>query len=312
VMLPLLIDNTSWKAFVEFLRTQMELVELTKEAKQEMTNRVRKLVRANQELKSIVAERKRAEERLSQLASIIEFANDAIVIYTLGSTIVSWNKGAENIYGYSASEVLGRSRYMLVPPDQLDETHDSLERLTREETIQLCDAVHIRKDGKRINVSMTASPVKDVNGKIVGAAAITRDISDRKEAEERFYKAFDANPEPITIATLADDRYIDVNESFLRLIGYSREEVIGRTSREIKFGDRATLIEALKKHGSVRDLECTFLTKSGERRTGLYSAKVIDIAGQRCMLTIFKDITDHKVLGETTQARRGGTGVARR
>ena len=121
ILLPHLLDNTSWKAFLEFLRAQMEVVELEDEAKQEMANRTRELVRANQELKSIVAERKRVEERLSQLASIIELANDAIFIQTLGGTIVSWNKGAESIYGYSAREIVGRSRYMLVPPDQLDD-----------------------------------------------------------------------------------------------------------------------------------------------------------------------------------------------
>jgi PAS domain S-box-containing protein len=179
VMLPLILDNTSWKAFVEFLRAQMEFVELKDEAKQEMINRARELVRANQHLKSIVAERKRIEERLTQLESIIEFANDAIMIHTLGGTIISWNMGAQSIYGYSASDVLGRSRYMLVPQDQLDEVSVILKRLERGERIQLHEAVNIRKDGKRINVSITMSPVKDANGEIVGVAAITRDNSDR-------------------------------------------------------------------------------------------------------------------------------------
>ena len=178
VMLPFILDNTSWKAFVEFLRAQMELVELKDETKLEMTNRTRELVRANQRVKSIVAERKRVEERCSQLESIIEFANDAIMIHTLGGTIVSWNMGAESVYGYSASEVIGRSRYMLVPPDQLDEVSEILKRLERGEQIQLHEAVNIRKDGKRINVSIAVSPVKDANGKIVGVTAITRDISD--------------------------------------------------------------------------------------------------------------------------------------
>lgn len=189
MLLPHLLDNTSWKAFLEFLRAQMEAVEVEDETKQEMATRTRELVRANQELKSIVAERKRVEERLSQLASIIELANDAIFIQTLGGTIVSWNKGAENIYGYSAREIVGRSRYMLVPPDQLEDDPKILERLKREERIQLWEAVHIRKDGKRINVAISVSPVKDADGKIVGTAAITRDISDRKEAEERSNEA---------------------------------------------------------------------------------------------------------------------------
>jgi PAS domain S-box-containing protein len=179
VMLPLILDNASWKTFVEFLRAQMEFVELNDETMLGMTNRTRELVRANQHLKSVVAERKRIEESLSQLKSIIEFANDAIVIHTLGGTIVSWNLGAETIYGYSASEAIGRSRYMLVPPDQLDGVSGMLKRLESGETIELHEAVNIRKDGERIKVSVTVSPVKDANGALVGAVAITRDISDR-------------------------------------------------------------------------------------------------------------------------------------
>lgn len=179
VMLPVILDNTSWKAFVEFLRVQIEFVELKEETKLEITKRTRELVRSNQYLKSIVAERKRVEERVSQLESIIECSNDAIMIHTLGGTIVSWNMGAETVYGYSANEVLGRSRYMLVARDQLGEVTGMLKRLKLGESIQLHEAVNIRKDGKRINVSITVSPVKDANGKIVGAATITREIRDR-------------------------------------------------------------------------------------------------------------------------------------
>src|SRR5205814_1261585 len=102
------------------------------------------------------------------------------------------------------------------------------------------------------------------------------------------------------IATVAEGRYIDVNESFLRVTGYEREEVIGRTSLELKFweppDDRARFLEILKKQGSVRGLEIAFLTKSGERRTGLNSAEVIEIAGQKCIIAIFRDFTEQKFL----------------
>ena len=120
------------------------------------------------------------------------------------------------------------------------------------------------------------------------------------KSEERFRKAFNANPEPMTIATISDGRYIDVNESFLRVTGYRREEVIGRTALEIKFWerpeDRAKFIESLKKRGSVRNLEITFLTKSGERRTGLNSAEIIEVTGKDCVIAIFKDVTEQKIL----------------
>lgn len=182
IVLPLVLDNASWKAFVEFLRSQRRLVELRDESKQGMIGRTRELVRQNQMLKSVVAERKRLQERLSQLASIIECANDAIVIYTMGGTIVSWNSAAESIYGYSASEVLGRSRYMLMAADKPDDVSKLSEKLKRQEKVQLCDAIHIRKGGKPIRVSMSLSPVKDVSGNMVGFAAITREVSDSKNS----------------------------------------------------------------------------------------------------------------------------------
>ena len=300
MLLPLLLDSASWRAYLQFLRTQVEADRLDKELKHDVAERASAFVRANQELKSAVAERKRIAEKLSQLASIIECSNDAIIIHTLDGTIVSWNVGAESVYGYSAGEVLGQPRKILLPDDQPDELRAILEQLKLGKRIQLYETVHIRKDGQRIDVSMMISPVKDASEKVVGAAAITRDISDRKKAEERFHKAFNASPEPITIANLADGRFVDVNESFLHVTGFSREEVIGRTSLELKFWERAgdyrELVGALEERGAVRDMEITFLAKSGERRAGLNSAEVIDIAGQKCILAIFKDITERKAL----------------
>jgi PAS domain S-box-containing protein len=174
VMLPLLLDNASWKAFVELLRARFKAADLTDESGAVMTARTRELVRQNQVLKSIVAERKRLEERLSQLASIIECANEAIAIFTLGGTIVSWNKGAEAVYGYSAREVLGRSRYILISPDEPDPIPELLERLNRDEAIPISEGVHIRKGGQRMNVSFTISPVKDAAGSTVGFSAFIR------------------------------------------------------------------------------------------------------------------------------------------
>lgn len=174
VMLPLLLDNASWKAFVELLRSRLKSADLTDEASEAMTVRARQLVRQNQVLKSIVAERKRLEERLSQLASIIECANEAVAIFTMGGTIVSWNSGAEAVYGYSAREVLGRSRYILISPDDPDPIPELLERLERQERIPISDGVHLRKGGQRINVSFSISPVKDAEGSTVGFSAFIR------------------------------------------------------------------------------------------------------------------------------------------
>ena len=179
VLLPLSLDHASWKTFVEYVRA-LKYVEFTGESKEKIIGRTRELLRQSQELKSVVAERKRLHERLTQLASIVEYANDAIVLYTLGGTIVSWNKCAERIYGYSEKDVLGRSRSMLMAPDQADEFGRLSKDLVKEEIIPPCEATHIRKDGKSIRVSMSLSQVRDANGKIVGFATITRLISDSK------------------------------------------------------------------------------------------------------------------------------------
>jgi PAS domain S-box-containing protein len=180
VMLPFLLDNASWRAFVQFLRAQVGPTGPYKQWKRGLASRAGEFVRANQELKSAVAERGRIAERLSQLASIVECSNDAIIMHTLDGTIASWNIGAENVYGYSANEVVGRPRSVLLPADQPDELPAILEVLKRGERTQLKETIHIGKDQRRIEVSEMLSPVKDVSGKVVGAVAITRDISGRK------------------------------------------------------------------------------------------------------------------------------------
>jgi PAS domain S-box-containing protein len=180
VMLPFLLDNASWRAFVQFLRAQVGPTGPYKQWKRGLAIRACEFVRANQELKSAVAERGRIAERLSQLASIVECSNDAIIMHTLDGTIASWNIGAENIYGYSANEVVGRSRTVLLPADQPDDLLAILELLKRGERTRLKETVHIGKGNLRIEVSEMMSPVKDASGKVVGAVAITRDTSGRR------------------------------------------------------------------------------------------------------------------------------------
>lgn len=126
------------------------------------------------------------------------------------------------------------------------------------------------------------------------------DITEAKELLIRFYKAFNVNPEPIIINTFSDGRYLDVNDSFLRVTGYRREEVLGRTAREMKLWkrpeDRARYLEMFRQTGSVRDLEIIFQTKTEAQRNGLISAEVIDIGGEKCAIAVIKDITERSTL----------------
>ena len=130
-----------------------------------------------------ITERKVAEHEVKKLAAIVESSNDAIISKTLEGTITSWNHGAESIYGYSAEEVMGRSISILAPPERCEELRRLLQRLKQEAYISEYETVRLRKDGTRIDVSLTISPTKDVMGTITGVSVIARDITARKRAE---------------------------------------------------------------------------------------------------------------------------------
>jgi PAS domain S-box-containing protein len=126
-----------------------------------------------------------AKERLQWLASIVEFSEDAIISKNLDGIITSWNKGAERLFGYTAEEAVGKSVTILIPPDQHNEEGVILQRLRRGERIEHYETVRRCKDGSSIVISLTISPVKNVEGRIVGASKVARDITERKRAEER-------------------------------------------------------------------------------------------------------------------------------
>jgi PAS domain S-box-containing protein len=118
------------------------------------------------------------------LSAIIESADDAVISKTLDGIICSWNEGARRIFGYTADEAIGQPVTMLIPEDHPDEEPQILSRIRAGERVEHYETVRIRKDGKRIDISLTVSPIRDENNRIVGASKIARDISDRKRAEE--------------------------------------------------------------------------------------------------------------------------------
>ncbi|MBW3616062.1 MAG: PAS domain S-box protein, partial [Actinobacteria bacterium] len=128
-------------------------------------------------------ERTRAQEALAQLAAIVEGSDDAVVGTSLDGRITTWNRGAESLYGYSAEEVVGRSISMLVPPGVADELPGMVARFYRGEAVGHYETTRVRADGAVIDVSVTASPIRDAAGTIVGMSKIARDISERKQTE---------------------------------------------------------------------------------------------------------------------------------
>ena len=118
-----------------------------------------------------------------QVASIVESSNDAIISKDLNSIITSWNGGAEKTFGYLAEEVIGKPVTILIPPDRHDEETRILERIRRGERVAHYECIRQRKDGSKIDISLTVSPVKNAEGKIIGASKIARDITERKRTE---------------------------------------------------------------------------------------------------------------------------------
>lgn len=118
------------------------------------------------------------------LAAIVESSDDAIIGKSLDGTILSWNAGAERLYDYSAEEAVGRNISFIIPPERDGELERILERIGRGERVSHLETVRVRKDGKRLDVSVTISPIKDEEGQLLGASAIARDITERKLMEE--------------------------------------------------------------------------------------------------------------------------------
>jgi PAS domain S-box-containing protein len=130
-----------------------------------------------------ITDRLRAEEERAYLASIVESSDDAIIGRSMEGIIQSWNRGAERLYGYTAQEAIGQPITMLIPPDRAREFVSS-DRLKQGEWIEEQETVRVGKDGRRIDVSVIISPMKDAAGRVLGAATVARDITERKRAQE--------------------------------------------------------------------------------------------------------------------------------
>jgi PAS domain S-box-containing protein len=255
----------------------------------------------------ITTERKREEEVCERLAAVVESSDDAIIGSSLDGTITAWNSGAGRLFGYSSFEVMGKPIGILLPPERAREQSEILERIKRGERVYHFETVRVRKDGEKINVSVTISPIRDRSGAVVGASKIARDITERKfaeeqlrKSEERFSKAFRSCPLAISISTVEEGRYLDVNESFLQMVGYKREEMTGKIASELTFwarpSQRSDMLRQLHEKGRVTSFRTQYKTSAGEIREAELSAEQIELEGLHCVLTITRDITAAQLL----------------
>jgi PAS domain S-box-containing protein len=177
-----------------------------------------------------ITDKKRAEEARFRHAAIVESSEDAIASVTLDGVIASWNAGAQRIFGYTESEAVGKPVTILVPPERLDEENKILETLKAGRRIDQFETVRVTKTGDRINVSVSISPIKDSTGKIVSFSGISRNITERKRAEERlreYEKAVEGVEEIIGVVD-QEYRLLLANRHYLKMRNMTREQVVGR------------------------------------------------------------------------------------
>jgi PAS domain S-box-containing protein len=175
------------------------------------------------------------QDRSRRATAIVHSSQDAIIGKTLGGIITSWNRGAEQLYGYAAAEVLGKPMSILIPPGHPDELTGILHRLGRGERIDRYETTRRRKDGSSVEVAVTISPIHDSAGTVIGASSIAYDITARKRAEQAVAeqaRLLDLSYDAIMVRD-PEDHIVYWNEGAVHAYGYTRDEAMGRVPHKL-------------------------------------------------------------------------------
>src|SRR6185369_1201635 len=255
------------------------------------------------------------KENEAQLAGIISSAMDGIVTVDEAQRIVLVNDAAEKLFQYSAAELLGHPLDRLIPERFRDSHRQQIrefgERRTPRRLGLMGELYGVKSTGEEFPIESSISQV-ELNGQKF-YTVILRDITELKQtvdelrqSQERFGKVFRANPQPMTLTTIAEGRYLDVNDSFLAVSGYAREEIIGHTSVEMGIWEskeaRDDFIRQMNNSDSVVNVETRLHTKEGATRVLLSSAEKLDIAGEKCLLVASSDVTERVANQKALQA----------
>ncbi len=247
---------------------------------------------------------KSLKENEKKYRNLIDRTPDLIFTVDRDGLFTYVNPRLEDTLGYSFAELKGRPFSLIADPDTVLLSRDHHERCMGGESLPPYEAALISKEGRTIPMELNVDALRDAAGQLTGCFGIGRDMTERKRAEaihrqseEKFSRAFHASPSLMAIRSLEDGRFIDVNEAYVRTTGFSREELVGRTSVElglVQEDDRNRVRKALELQGTVRDVEVSFKTRGGEARTGLISTETIRVEGERCLLSVVSDITERK------------------
>ena len=252
--------------------------------------------------------RKEAEQQLRQLSRAVEQSPSAVVITDTQGNIEYVNPKFTNVTGYSFEEALGKNPRVLksgeTPPEGYKELWDTIAS-GREWHGELHNK---KKNGELFWDAASICPITDESGAITHFVAVKEDITERKrteealkKSEEKFVKVFTVAPAVAAILTLKEARYVDVNDTFVQVSGYTRDEALGHTVKELGIinpEDLESLRSKLAAEGTLRNEELQYRIKDGKVFTGLVSAELIEIEGEPCVIYISLDITERKQMEE--------------
>jgi PAS domain S-box-containing protein len=256
-----------------------------------------------------ITARKGIEADRARLATIVDSSTDAIVSKSLDGTIMSWNAGAEHLFGYTPQEAVGQSITLIVPPERLEEEGDLLARLARGERLDHFETVRRTKDGRLIDISLTLSPIRTPNGQIVGASKIARDITAQKRAEVERDRLFHSSMDLFCVAG-RDGFFKQLNPAWETVLGWTVEELKARPWVEfIHPDDRAASLQEKatnEENHPVLDFENRYQHRDGTYRWLQWKAPVPE---GDLVFAVARDITARK-RAERSAAFRADIGLA--
>jgi PAS domain S-box-containing protein len=210
------------------------------------------------------------EHAISHLAAIVESSHDAIISKTLEGVILTWNAGAQRIYGYTADEIIGRPMTLLVPENRASEEVEVLERIRRGERVEHFETVRRRKNDELIEVSLTVSPIRDKYNRIIGASHIARNITERQRLEQHIehLAALVNSAEDAIISKTLDGTILTWNTGAQRVYGYSAPEALGRPMTmllpEGRPNEENEILQRISRGECVEHFETVRKTKNGD------------------------------------------------
>ncbi len=252
-----------------------------------------------------ITERKEVENELRKFKTISDRSNYGNAISDLQGNLIYLNDAFARMHGYSAADLIGSNLSVFHTAEQIGVVEKLLELLIKTGGFELEEVWHKRKDGTVFPTLMNGTLISDDSGKPLFLASTVIDISDRKrmedglrESEERFRTAFLTTPDSIVISRFSDGRLVEINDGFTKLSGFTRDEVIGKTSTEIDIWvnpvDRKLLADEVVRHGQLNNMEAQFRMKDGSVRTGLVSGRALTLNESPHLLLVVRDISEIK------------------